>query len=169
MAGVDAPDSVLTILFLAVAAAAAVDVVDVVERTEVDDVERFAIGLSFAGSTGGTRFALVDVVAVELGRERTALGDDVAVVLTLMADTVDATEPRRVRPLPTVLGERSDLAVSNAVDTSLVVVEVDMVEDGRASPEGGRSEEGPAIVLRIVDAVEWTDLTEALAEDFGRG
>lgn len=144
-----------------------VEVVETVERTDADEVARFATGASLVGSTGevGARLLLTEGVmdfATDGGR-RGMRGVEVPVVLTLLVDIVDATEPRRVRAA--VLGVISDFAVSNVVDPSLValapVVCVDKVEEGREKPDGGRRLDGPAVALRIVEAVECADLTDA--------
>jgi len=138
---------------------AAGDDIDEVERTEAEDGVLFAIGLSLEWSTGegGGLFAFIGGVAgfaaLDGGRLLGRRGVDVFAVLTLTVDTDEAVEPRRLRPAE--LGVMSVLAVSNAVDLPSLVE--DNVEAGRDSPEGGLSMEGPALVLRIVDACDLTD------------
>lgn len=167
-AGVDGleggvPEGVRTTDFLV-----AVDFVEMVERTEVVDTVRFAMGVGFAVSAGeGGGLRLTDDVVLDAtdGGLLGVRGVDVPVVRTLTVDTDDAADPRRVRP--TLLGVSSERAVSNAVEFSLVD-EVESVDAGREGDGGGRSVEGPAAVLRIVEVVERVDLTEA-ATDFGLG
>ena len=142
----------------------AVDLVETVERTEAVDAVRFATGPSFGGSMAFP--PLIDGVVLEAtdgGRFGTR-GVLAPVVCTLVVDTDDAADDFRVRP--TLLGVSSDLAVSNAVEFSLVVA-VESV-DAREEPDVLRRVEGPATPLRMVDAVERVDLMDA-ATDFGRG
>lgn len=158
MAAVDFRDVVLLV-------AVAVDTVDATEeRAEVVERDLFGVtgdSLLFSTGDGGARlpFAAVLVVAVvvvdilDAAEETLTLGDDAA-VRALEVETVDTT-----LDLAAALGVTSDLAVSKFVEPSLVV---DMLEFGRERAEGGRRLEGPATVLRTVDAFEAVDLTDAV-------
>lgn len=142
---------------------------ETVDRMEVlDGVRRGATGASFLLSTGegGGRLEVVDAFdTIDGARERTTLGDDTDVVavdladLTEVVDIVEAVDITLDRVAADV-GVSSDLAVSNAVETSLA----DSVEFGRDRADGGRRVEGPAPVFRMVDAVDRVDLTEAADE-----
>lgn len=153
-----------------------VDLFEIVERIEVVETVRFATGLVFPDSAddGGGRLLTDEVVLdVTEGGRLGMRGVDVPVVRTLVVETAEAAESRRCRV--TLLAVSSDRAVSNAVEFSLID-EFDSVDAGRdAADEGGRSVDGPAAPLRIVDVVERVDLTEAAtdltdaATDFGRG
>lgn len=126
----------------------ATELVETEERTDVDDVVRFAAGLSeirSEGKGGGRLEALLDAAA-EVGRGGRGVLGEVPVVLTLTVETVDAEESRLV--LAPELGGISDLAVSNAVELSLVA---DNVDEGLETAEGGRSVEGPAVDFRGVE------------------
>ena len=143
------------------------DTDDTDERIDVLDGARLAsTGESFLLSTGdgGGRlpFVVETLETVEGALERTILGEEDAVAAerTLVVDAEDMTRDRAAE-----LGVRSDLAVSKFVDPSLVM---DVVELGRDNPEGGRKFEGPAIVLRMVEACDLVDLVEA-ADDRKRG
>lgn len=143
----------------------AVDAVDTVEdtdeRTDMLEGVRFAAGgdndnfLLSAGEGGGRLpFVVETLEAVESALARTTFCDDpVAVDLTLVEEAVDITLERAAE-----LGVMSDFAVSKFVEPSLVV---DIVELGLERPEGGRREEGPATVLRIVGTCDLVDFIEA--------
>jgi len=157
-----APDGCLEIARLG-----AVGDVDAVERTDIEDTVRFVAGLAFESTGEGAGRFLAGVVgfdAVDGARDRGNLDAEVAVVrevpvvFTLKLDTAEAVEPRRLRA---VTGVMSVFAVSNAVDTSLVVF--DMVEGGRPErADVGLRDDGLAGErLRIVDVC---DLTEATLE-----
>lgn len=160
MVAVDFRDVVLLV-------AVAVDTVDATEeRAEVVERDLFGVtgdNLLFSTGDGGARLpfalvlavAVVAVVAVDIldaAEDTLTLGDDAA-VRALEVETVETT-----LDLAAVVGVMSDLAVSKFVEPSLVV---DMVEFGRERAEGGRRLEGPAPVLRTVDALEAVDLTDA--------
>lgn len=127
---------------------------DLVE--EVDNV-RFATGagdrflLSTEGEDGGLLPLIDTAETLDAVEETLALGEVavVPVVLALVVETVETTRDRATELRAAELGVISDLAVSKLVDPSLAV---DIVEFGRDRPEGDRSVEGPAAVLRIVDA-----------------
>ena len=85
--------------------------------------------------------------AVDGTRERLILGETAFVVLVLTVDTVDVVDTTLDRT-PEV-GVTSDFAVSNVVEPSLVE---DIVDGGRERLDGGRNVEGPAVLLRIVEA-----------------
>lgn len=142
------------------------DTVDTTEdRADEVEVDRFATaGESFLLSTGdgGGRLTVVEVVdAADCTLVRITLGEDVvAVDLTLVVDTLETTRDRAAE-----LGVTSDFAVSKFVEPSLVD---DMVELGRERPDGGRRVDGPATVLRMVDACDRVDLVDA-ADDRSRG
>ena len=109
------------------------------------------------GDEGGFLLATEARDAVEGARERDVLTVVVVVVdLVLVAEGEDNTRER-----PAEVGVTSDLAVSKAVELSLVD---DIVEDGRDSPDGGRSVEGPGVFLRIVEACDLTVLVDATDE-----
>lgn len=114
--------------------------VEVDDRTEVEEAVRFAAGLReflSTGEDGGRLMAPLVLAAVEGCRGLGVLGV-VPVVRTLAVETVEALDSLLVLTLllltlrlvaPEVeLGVTSDLAVSNAVDASLVA---DAVEVGR--------------------------------------
>jgi hypothetical protein len=155
--------------FLEAALLVAVDAVETVddtdERAEEVESDLFAEGAgdSFFLSTegeGGSRLLLVDMVETFDAVEDTlTLGEvvDVAVVLTLVVEVVDTTRDRVTELRAAELGVMSDFAVSKFVDPSLTV---DIVEFGRDRPEGGRRVEGPATVLRIVEACDLTDAAD---------
>lgn len=140
---------------------------DASEWTDAEDAVRFVIvvGLASTGDGGGRFLTGVVLDVVDGTRGRGNLGVDVAVVrvvpvvLTLTLDMADAVEPRRLRGVTAVM---SVLAVSNAVEPSLVVL--DIADDGRPErADDGRRVDGPTgeETLRIVEA--W-DLTEAALE-----
>lgn len=142
----------------------AMDVVEFVERIDIFEGDRLATGDNLVGSRGGTagRLSLgegIVLAALEAGRE--GAFDEVDWMLTV--DTEDAAETRRV--LGDSVGCGSDLAVSNAVEPSLVAE--DSVEGARVTLEGARTEE-TGTGRRRVDVVERVDRTDA-ALDFGLG
>lgn len=148
------------------------DEAEALERIELLDMVLFATaganlllstgeGGGFLLSTGeGGGFLLTTEAfdAVEGTRDRGVLGEDIVVFdFVLAVETVEAVETTRERA-PEV-GVTSDLAVSKAVELSLVE---DIVEAGLASdnPDGGRRVEGPAAPLRTVDACDFADFTD---------
>lgn len=138
-----------------------VEVEEVVERMELLEMVRFAGAganrLLSTGEDGGFLLTTEALEAVDGTRDRAVLGDDTVVFdLTLTVDSVDAVETTRDRVLE--VGVTSDLAVSKAVELSLVE---DKVEEGRDNSDGGRRVEGPAAALRTVDACDLTDFTDA--------
>lgn len=113
---------------------------------EASDVRDAVVGPDRRGVVGGTAaFATLGDLA---------LGE----VTLLVVEAVEVDEKRRARAaLP---AESSDLADLNAVDPSLAAE--DTPDSGRSSAEGGRRPVAlvGALLLRIVDACERTDVTE---------
>jgi len=149
--GVGGTPDFLTAVFLP---GVEVEAVEAVDRTELVEIVLFATAgagvnlLLSTGEGGGFLLATDALEAVEGARERAVLGvERVVLDLTLAVERVDAVDTTLER-VPE-LGVMSDLAVSKVVELSLVD---DMVDAGRDNPEGGRSVEDPATVLRTVDA-----------------
>jgi len=148
------------------------EVVEVVERIDVEEGVLRMTGVSLVVSVGEEdavgRLPLTAgddfVVAVDDGRDRTTLGVDVPVVLTLTVECVDAADRRRDRGAE--LGGISDFAVAKVVEPPSLVE--DSVDDGLLFVDTGRRVDGPAAVLRNVDARDCVDLTEG-ARDRGLG
>lgn len=148
---------------------------DAVDFTDAIDGDRFATaGLNFSESgvppitedVEGGRFvfavavveAIEDAVDGTLGLEIVIFPIEGPWVLLLLFDIVDAVDVRRPPPLPLVERWKSEWALLNVVDASLVV---DRDDVGRAAPFPGGRRLAPALDFRDVGVLERTEgLTE---------